>query len=132
MDKINKLTLPATILIASIIIGGFYYASELNKQKSIERQQLAELQAQKQTEQIKSEQEKKEYTVKRKQDCYELETSERKKWNNVNDSFYDEENDVCVVRYKTNEYKGKNCSEDYKGVLDMMIDCMDGVFRKTF
>ena len=39
MDKINKLTLPATILIASIILAGFYYASEVNKQKSIEKQQ---------------------------------------------------------------------------------------------
>ena len=39
MDKINKLSLPATILIASFVIGGFYYAGEVNKQKSIERQQ---------------------------------------------------------------------------------------------
>lgn len=39
MDKINKLSLPATILIGSIILGGFYYASEANKQSSIERQQ---------------------------------------------------------------------------------------------
>ncbi len=39
MEKLNKLSLPATILIASIVLGGFYYASEANKQKSIERQQ---------------------------------------------------------------------------------------------
>jgi hypothetical protein len=39
MDKINKLSLPVTILIASIILGSFYYFSEINKQKSIERQQ---------------------------------------------------------------------------------------------
>lgn len=39
MDKINKLTLPATILIASIILGGFYYVGQINKQKSIEKQQ---------------------------------------------------------------------------------------------
>ncbi len=31
-DKLNKLTLPATILIASIILGGFYFASQVNKQ----------------------------------------------------------------------------------------------------
>ena len=35
--------MPATILIASVILGGFYYASEVNKQKSIERQQEIKL-----------------------------------------------------------------------------------------
>ncbi|MDP3980148.1 MAG: hypothetical protein Q8Q33_01900 [Chlamydiota bacterium] len=44
MEKLNKLSLPVTILIASIILGGFYYASEVNKQKSIERQQEIKLQ----------------------------------------------------------------------------------------
>lgn len=43
IDKVNKLSLPAVILIASIILGGFYYASATNKQKSIERQQKAKI-----------------------------------------------------------------------------------------
>lgn len=43
ISKVNKLSLPATILIASIILGGFYYASEVSKQKSIERQQEIKL-----------------------------------------------------------------------------------------
>ena len=47
MEKFNKLSLPATILMASLILGGFYYASEANKQNSIERQQQKELQAKK-------------------------------------------------------------------------------------
>lgn len=42
MDKINKLSLPATIIIASVIMGGFYYATQISKQKSIERQQTTE------------------------------------------------------------------------------------------
>ncbi|MEK7519716.1 MAG: hypothetical protein AAB581_00515 [Patescibacteria group bacterium] len=37
-----KLSLPITILLASIVLGGFYYASEANKQKSTERQQRDE------------------------------------------------------------------------------------------
>ena len=45
MEKINKLSLPATIIIACVILGGFYYASQVNKQKSIEKQQQIELQA---------------------------------------------------------------------------------------
>lgn len=43
MDKINKLSLPATILIASVIFGGFYYAGQVNRQKSIEKQQRLDL-----------------------------------------------------------------------------------------
>ena len=35
MEK-SKLVLPITILLACIILGGFYYASEVNKQQSIE------------------------------------------------------------------------------------------------
>jgi len=38
-DKLNKITLPIVILIASVILGGFFYASQVNKQHSIERQQ---------------------------------------------------------------------------------------------
>lgn len=47
MDKNNKLTLPIAILIASVIVGGFIYASQMSKQQSIEKQQQAELQAKK-------------------------------------------------------------------------------------
>ena len=39
LEKINKLSLPAVILIAAIILGGFYFAVEYNKQRSIEKQQ---------------------------------------------------------------------------------------------
>lgn len=53
MDEINKLSLPAVILIASIILGSFYYASELNKQKSIERQQDIKIVEEKRMEETK-------------------------------------------------------------------------------
>src|SRR5882724_9842863 len=43
IDKINKLSIPATILISVIILGGFYFATEVNKQASIERQQRIDL-----------------------------------------------------------------------------------------
>lgn len=48
IKKLNKLSLPTVILIASLVIGGFYYASEVNKQKSIERQQQIKLEQEKQ------------------------------------------------------------------------------------
>lgn len=47
MEKINKLSLPAVILIASLILGGFFYASQVNKQRSIERQQEVKIEQEK-------------------------------------------------------------------------------------
>jgi hypothetical protein len=48
MEKLNKLLLPAVILIASIILGGFYYAGEVNKQRFIEKQQQIKIEKEKQ------------------------------------------------------------------------------------
>ena len=48
MEKFNKLSLPAVILIASIILGGFFYASQVSKQHSIERQQQIKINQEKQ------------------------------------------------------------------------------------
>ena len=47
MKKI-KLSLSITILLASIILGGFYYISQVSKQKSIEKQNQITLEQQKQ------------------------------------------------------------------------------------
>ena len=139
MDKINKFILPATILIGAVVLGGFIYASQLSKQKSIEKQQQLELQA-KTTAPIKinSEQTKKEYLVKRKKDCYDLETSERKKWNNVDSSNYNEFTDKCVIRYKDLKPKSeKECDEIYPRLdgLPFMAEnmlCKEGKFYKEF
>lgn len=45
LEKLNKLSLPVTIILASLILGGFFYASQVNKQRSIERQQQIKIQA---------------------------------------------------------------------------------------
>ncbi len=45
----NKLILPTTIILASIILGGFIYASQLSKQQSIEKQNQAILDEKQQT-----------------------------------------------------------------------------------
>ena len=104
MDR-SKLVLPITILIASIILGGFYYASQVNKQKSIERQQQIKLQENRRLEKARAEQKHKEYIAKRKSECYDIEQRERKNYNNVDGSFYDEKNDVCKVRYRNKKWK---------------------------
>lgn len=40
----NHLILPATILLSSIVFGGFYYASEISKQAFVEKQTEVKLQ----------------------------------------------------------------------------------------
>ena len=47
MDK-NKLILPITIVSACIILGGFYFASQISKQRSIEKQQQIEIEQEEQ------------------------------------------------------------------------------------
>jgi|TARA_B100002003_G_C13936567_1_gene454737 hypothetical protein len=69
MKKINQLSLPTTIIIASIILGGFYYATQVNKNNSIERYQQA----------------------KRVQDCYD-------KGNSRNKYYIDEEDNICKIK----------------------------------
>jgi hypothetical protein len=85
LEKLNKLSLPVVIIIASIILGGFYYASQVNKQQSIERQQ------------------KREYIADRKDNCYALQEKEREQWSNVKSHYYDEKEDACIVRYTKTE-----------------------------
>jgi len=48
IEKINKLSLSATILIVAIILGGFYFAVEYNKQRSIGKQQQIKIEQEKQ------------------------------------------------------------------------------------
>lgn len=143
MDKINKLSLPVVILIASIILGGFFYASQVNKQKSIEKQQEIKMADDRRVEEAKAEQTKKEYVAKRKNECYSLYEKERSKWNNTKGSEYDEEKDVCLVRYKaTDEWKGKKCDDFLpkadtgeflrKLLLKSYFDCQDNSFTNEF
>ena len=124
----NKLTLPAAILIASLIFGGFYYATQTRKQRSV------------------VEQEKKEYVAKRKNECYSLYEKERAKWDNVADFRYSEVRDVCVIRYKSSESARPNeeCEKiisnlatitDEKlrdGIYDLYWDCLENHFSKVF
>lgn len=59
LTKLNKLSLPAVILIVSFIIGGFYFVAEISKQKSIEKQQQVKIE-QERLEQLKEQQAKEE------------------------------------------------------------------------
>lgn len=134
MENTNKLSMPTTILIGSIIIGGFYYASQINKQKSIEKQQ--------ETEQLaKTELANKEYAAHQKEACLNIYKTEAGKWNNVNGWRYDDLNDKCYVQYKANpKLTSAECDAKYKdsdgkvlpySVVDWLL-CLDGLFENSF
>ena len=150
MDK-NKLVLPITILLGCIILGSFIYASQLSKQKSIEKQQQIDLQAKaeqdkskQQTEQLKIEQDKKEYIAKRKKDCYEIYEKEREKFNNVENFGYVEtcsigsnflcQDDSCEIIYKNNEWKENdpNSCDWIDSLKDEKTCTIERYFRKYF
>lgn len=73
INKITeKVTLPVAIVISAVVLAGGFYAVQVNKQQSIERQQALNL-----------EQENKEYVAKRKRDCLAIYKTENDKWSNV-------------------------------------------------
>jgi len=74
IDK-NKLILPTTILLASIILGSFYYVSQVNKQKYIEKQ----IELQTKNEQEKNAQAEKEKEVQEILKIQQEELEKRKK-----------------------------------------------------
>lgn len=65
----NKLILPISILLACLILGGFYFASQISKQKSIEKQQALEIAEKRKIEDDKLAKETREKQV--RQDCYD-------------------------------------------------------------
>jgi hypothetical protein len=139
MEK-KKLILPISIIIGCLILGGFIYASQVNKQNSIERQQWLELQANKEVEKTRSELEQKKYIADRKQDCLNIYKTESDKWNNAKGWRYNETSDDCLIRYKDpNPKSDEKCDETYptdKGYgLDTSLDnmlCKDGEFENSF
>lgn len=87
MDK-NRLVLSIAILLASIILGSFYYASQVNKQQSIERQQA-----------IKIEEDKKADYFKKKIECEEYAESIKKE---INRSFFNKTFEMIFYSPKDN------------------------------
>lgn len=140
-EKIRKLSFPIAILIASIILGGFFYASQVNKQKSIEKQQQIALQA-------KTEQEHKEYVAKRKLECYKIEQRESKNWDNVvsGAGYYSEGRNICIVKYKSKEpaQSKEECDKIFEDaqkypntdiqvvLLDSYLDCSKNWISREF
>ena len=123
----DKLVLPFAILLASIIFGGFYYAAQVNKQQSIERQQKIKMEqerlegivkrAQEEVEREREKvddmvktahkraQEKVEYIAKRRMDCYKIYEKEKATRSNVIGCYYNVAKDVCIIEYEDINWK---------------------------
>jgi len=128
LEKITeKITLPVAIVIAAIVLAIGLFAVQYNKQQSIERQQVLKLQEEKLREEVRAEQEQKEYIAERKRDCLAIYEAESDKWNNVQGWNYREpltttseleklalirhNNDTCEIIYK--DTTGENFSKYY-------------------
>lgn len=98
MDK-NKLVLPISILLGCIILGGFFYASQIIKQRSIERQQRDELQAKMEADKTKADADQASETFSNNLKCQTLLRDLKQKWNNVTGIYYSEGQNTCVVKY---------------------------------
>lgn len=132
--SVNRLSLPATILIASIILGGFYYMTQTNKQESIERQQSAQMLAE-------TNQNQKEFIAKQKEACLNIYKVENGKYNNVSGWRYDEQGDECYIQYKASPRKtALECDVQYKDTkgdvypaffMEWLL-CKDGLFENRF
>jgi type II secretory pathway pseudopilin PulG len=135
-----KLNLPIAIVLVAIILGGTFYAIQVNKQKSIERQQQADQLLKQDQFRIQQEQDKKEYIADRKQDCLAIYKTESDKWNNVRGWRYFEEGDECFIRYKDPSPKSDaKCDELYplggdNGLVWLSLNslCKDGEFENGF
>jgi len=79
--KIKDVSIPIAIIISSIILGGFLYAIQVNKQNSIEKQQVY----------VDS--------FSNELKCQSLLKDLRSRWNNVVGIYYSEEWNTCMVKY---------------------------------
>ena len=128
MKKYNKFLMPISILLGSIVFGGFYYLSQLEKQKSIELQQKNEFAREMEIRVLENNQKEKEYIAKRKTECNKIMKDEENAVNVV----YDEKADSCFLGYVFPSWMDKvfkkNCGEleKYTTVRGITIYCKDG------
>lgn len=118
----EKITLPiAIVIVAVILVIGFYAVQSLKLQEQKEQTQ-------------------KEYIAKRKIDCLNIYKIESNKWNNVREWHYGEHRDQCFIVYKDpNPKNDAKCDELYPmgddgdSILELQnLLCKDGEFLKSF
>ncbi len=87
----QKLILPISIIAGCIILGGFFYATQIS---------------------IKNQKDK-EYTAMRKMECYSIYEKELDRWSNTKDFRYNKEKDTCVIIYYNRNWDWEEGQDDY-------------------
>jgi len=98
----EKLILPVSILLASLILGGFFYATQINKQESIERQQQIKILEDKRVQEDKEKKENEEKYFANNLKCQSLLKDLKQRWYNVVGIYYDSYLNTCIVKYTKN------------------------------
>jgi hypothetical protein len=132
MKNLLLLTCCFSILVIALSVGYYYVLYLPQREKAATEQQRILSEEKRNKERLQDEQRNKEYVAKRKAECYDIYERERKQFNNVEGNFYDKENDECVVRYTTDEYKGVDCQKEYKDIPSLNLECRLGIFTKRF
>lgn len=131
MDK-NKLILPISILLGCTILGGFFYATQINKQESIERQQQIDLQAKKEANQIKLKFEEEKYKA-------EIAAGGKEQQKEIEQTIqHDEENKTEIYRKECIK-KREETITDFENFMDVCLnsgtsndDCLNSPAGKLY
>jgi hypothetical protein len=131
MNKIIAIIFGISMFIISLSVAYYfiYFLPKVNAEK-LEQDNL-KMQQQQAEHKQKQEQDKREYIARRKSECYAIYEKERDKWNNVEGHGYHQVDDVCIVRYNTDKYKGVDCDKEYKD-SPLILECKLGIFTTRF
>jgi hypothetical protein len=117
----KQILLSVSILLGCIILGGFFYASQVSKQRSIERQQILKQMEDRKIEDAKIKQESAENEAQRKKEIFDLKFKCKnlfndldKRFNNVAGVYYDELLNTCIVKYFENGETMETTIEDFQ------------------
>ncbi len=100
--ELNKLSLPSTILIASIVLGSVFFATQIIKQRSIERQQQVKIEQEKQVQldkELKAQEDEEKAEQEKKKSKLELDDCISDAEQGYSDNWHRE----CKVRGKLSE-----------------------------
>lgn len=99
MDK-NKWILPVSILLGCVILGGFYYGSQVSKQRSVDKQQAIKTEMEKKADYFEKKKECEKYTDSIKADLSVGRLSE----NYFEMVFYSPKDNSCIFTYQRMGY----------------------------
>lgn len=122
---IQKFILPISIIFGCLILGGFYYIGQSDKQKSIERQQEIRIQEdrriesvrlQEKIEEAQAEEYKKELQDAQLQSCLDIAKQEAERKNTKALDFH---NNTCIaILVKNGEATPNDCLNNFTNSLD--------------